>query len=811
MSQLLDRSLGRINSIRTRTSWLMFCIKLFRAVCLGLTMFVLWTAVRPGEAWASIGLGFLTFCLAIGSQAKTRFKRIEKSDFLKALEIKHPDSKFSPFGLAKDHPSEHLLVDWKDRLDQEVSEMNNFERSSLIRILSSLPIPVFCLALASTAQPLALKSVLNKVTDVVARLGDGATLEVVSGAPGDLYKKPMVLGQKQHTIELLMENMVEIKVTGPLGLTPQVDLRRRFPGVDKVDLTQEPYQSFLLAPIRQRSDSHSHTYMVAFSVKQDVDVYLSTVSQTTPVAAISVRRLPIPKIRMAVRGKLEKPWPDDRPLPLEIGVSAEHPLKQVRLIITAERRTSTEIVSNIMVTNKKKLSLGYDLLLETYVQSDLSRVEIVAEAVDRAVPIPLVGRSDPLVIETASAYGRYQQTLRTLRELKVMVDSSASNNKSSLDENAEDVAKKAFEQSKNSPFFDGLDRVQISSFLRRVQINRIKPEAPKVLELQELLNNFLYDHETLDDRERDRDFFVAARALSRLLEMDPSERKVKLDLVTERMNSFLSERQERWQLRVDHLPKPPKSWSVIRKKPFQGAMKKILEFDRSDQSEKRTKALNTLSGSVSQYRSWIDELEQAEESARRETERKRQEGLTSARNQLKDLQKRQGKISSQLDRAEMRNESDLAEQWPSIRALQNTNTNKTKNLEAQLRALSPRSSERVKAAVQAMQLTKETGNNQAFIQAESASDLAGRLLRQAQSAAQQSQSQRRRRERRRRVTGDNYYGRQVMGGDVEIKREYSVDRRYREEILDSVSSSKQIIENKEDAQMLEDYLRKIVR
>ena len=64
------------------------------------------------------------------------------------------------------------------------------------------------------------------------------------------------------------------------------------------------------------------------------------------------------------------------------------------------------------------------------------------------------------------------------------------------------------------------------------------------------------------------------------------------------------------------------------------------------------------------------------------------------------------------------------------------------------------------------------------------------------------------RRKRRRVSGDRYYGQSVHGGDLEISRDYQVDKRYREEVLNEVRDS---VKSSDDARLLEDYIRKIVR
>jgi len=510
---------------------------------------------------------------------------------------------------------------------------------------------------------------------------------------------------------------------------------------------------------------------------------------------------------------LEDPWPDDQPLNLHITVKAENPLASVRLLIKSGQQVSRELVANVMTDAKHELDTDYRLILESYVDSDLAQVEIVAEATDRAVPTPLVGQSEPLRLNTASAYGRYRQALDTLRQLKQEVDQSVAKQAATLPPKAHQLAAKAMAQSERSPFFDGLDRVTIHGFEARTRELTGQRNANKIMELAQTLDDFLFEHEILDDRERDRDFFVAARSLSRLIEEDQARRPVPLELVTARMKKFLDDRHERWEKRVARLPAEfkPESWPIIEtKKPFHAAMDKITKLDKEAAAKPaaRSEQLAALSKTTQDYRTWIEELEAQEDRMRAQQDRQRQEGLASARNTLRELQKRQGEISAELDRADVRDKHELEKQWPTPRLQQNTNARETHRLEAQMRMLSPSAAERVQAAAEAMDDTLQYGNSGKFPLAESSADLAGRLLRQADSAARREQQKRRGRGRRRQVAGDNYYGQSVIGGDVEIKREYHVDRRYREDILDEVQPSAYDDDNRS---LLEDYLRHVVR
>ena len=48
----------------------------------------------------------------------------------------------------------------------------------------------------------------------------------------------------------------------------------------------------------------------------------------------------------------------------------------------------------------------------------------------------------------------------------------------------------------------------------------------------------------------------------------------------------------------------------------------------------------------------------------------------------------------------------------------------------------------------------------------------------------------------------------LLGGDIEITRDYQVDRRYREDVLNDVQGSGY---DEESRSLLENYLREIVR
>jgi hypothetical protein len=79
-------------------------------------------------------------------------------------------------------------------------------------------------------------------------------------------------------------------------------------------------------------------------------------------------------------------------------------------------------------------------------------------------------------------------------------------------------------------------------------------------------------------------------------------------------------------------------------------------------------------------------------------------------------------------------------------------------------------------------------------------------LRDADQAANKSQKQRDR-GRRRKTSGDDYHG-TAIGGQVEIKSQYQVNPRYREDILKDVEDEMTSGENKN---LLDGWLRQVVR
>lgn len=778
-----------------------------RGIVIGFLIAVFWGFTNPVHPQQSLILGIWGMVLTIAWGLYQRWPKLPTiSQILMHLEIENPQTATSAFVLSKypDQPHES----WTSPIADALQRLRQLEMRRQLDVLNSTALPLIALILCSQLAPGSLTANIASARSVVASLANGATLRVVEGSPDGSYGEPSKLSSRSPLrFELLTENMIDVQATvSSDSPAPKLELKRTAKS-DSADTTQ----TFQMTPqITSGPGNGQTTYALSFTVSESSEVYLSAVSSRSPVAIITVKALPIPTVVLTTPVTIGDSWADDKPLPLEIEVHASEPLQLVTLAITVDKKTSREVVTRVVAEDKKDLELSHSLLLESYAESDVAEVEIVAEAADRSIPKPLIGQSQPLRLTIASAYGRYRQTLGTLRELKQKIDEQMNKQGLNADPAWRELSQKAVKQSEQSPFFDGLDRAVIMRFDMQTSELASNSSPSELLDLSSNLNSFLFEHEILDDRERDRDFFVAIRTFSRVLEQAKSERPVNAKSVAARITAFLNDREKRWKARVERLSAEarPSMWGKIsRERPFHQAIDRANALDQqsSDPSEE---ALTILSNTTSVYRKWIEELESKEDEIRNKEEQKRQEGLASARNEMRELQKRQAAISERLDRAAERKPEEVAKNWPAARMEQNTNIQGTKGLEAKLRALAPNASERVRAAVDSMGKTIEAGNSETFPAAESFSDLAGRLLRQAEKAASESQSKRPQRGRRRRTAGDNYYGQSIVGGDVEIKREYQVDKRYREDILNEVRDANV---EPEERKILDNYLREVVR
>ncbi len=793
------RYLLAINQWRRNLNRGLHIASVFRSLLLATSLFLLWAWLRP-EAWGQqVALFVLSLIVFLFLSWTRGLKENSASEWLISLEMRHPTTNPSALTIAND---QNLHGVWVQNIEADVAAQKAEGHRILGAKLGSLLIPAIALLFFYMVAGDAWKHAFYAVERAALTLSYGAKLKVIDGNPTS-EKKQVDLKLTGHPeIVVLEQNLIEVDVRAAPDASPLLQLK---------DKDGKILQTFkLLRSGVARSDDAAGDFSLRFAQTEDAELYLSTVSTNKAVATIKVKKLPVPQVSLSSIARPGESWADDKPLPLVIDVKADNPLQSVQLRIKSGEKENRELVSEVMAKDKKTLNTRYNLSLENYLEQDVQELEIVAEAIDRAVPTPLVGHSKPLVIQVASAYGRYKMSLETLKQIKSKLDTSLQSGQNVNGKELRELAEKVQTQADESPFYDGLDRQQLGQLSQKFEQLEQSPNMQLAMRASDDLNRFLFEHETLDDRERDRDFFIAARTMSRVLEQDKKDRKLDLGEVSQKLEKFVAERAERWQKRVDRLKdeEKPASWKTIREKPLEKDLAAIKPLD--DKGDSRG-AVQTLSRTVDRYKQWIEELEAKEDAARKKQEESRQQGLADARNVMREMQRRQGTISTKLDKADERSKEELEKSWASVRMDQNSNIKASKELEAQLRSLSPEAGERIKAASEAMEATVAAGNAGQYPQAESSSDIAGRLLQQADNAARQSQQQNQQRGRRRRVSSDQYYGNQVTGGDVDLRRNYQVNRRYREDVLNDIRDVKRKESSDETDTLLEDYLRRVIR
>ncbi len=788
-----------MNQWRRKMNAAIRLVGILRSCLLATSMFLIWAWLKP-DAWIQqVILFFISLIAFLITSWSKGLSENSAADWLISLEMRNPKSNPSAFAI-KDRKDLDLV--WIRNIEDDIDEQR-FEGQRIIRAkLASLLIPVIALFLFYENAGQAWDRALSSMERAALSFTYGARIQVLDGSPNDERGVVSLSAGRTFEITVLEQNMIELTVNAAPDATPLLQLK----GKDGKII-----QTFkLMRAGDARAEEASGTFSLRFSQAEDASLYLSTISGTNAVASIKVKKLPVPKVTLSSLAQEGKPWADDKPLPLIIDVSADNPLQAIQLHIKSGQRESRELVTEVMAQDKRNLKTHYKLSLDTYMEQDVQEIEITAEAMDRSVPVPLVGRSKSIVIQVASAYGRYKMSLETLRQIKSTLDSSLQSQKPASAAELKELAEKVQAQADDSPFYDGLDRQQLNQMQQAFEQLENKADMAMTLKVSEDLNRFLFEHENLDDRERDRDFFIGARTLSRVIEQDRKERKLEVEDVAKKLQTFARERAARWQKRVDRLPAEfkPQSWTAMKDKPIEKELGGIKPAD--DKGDTRT-AIQTLSRNVERFRQWIEELEAKEDASRKQQEESRQQGLADARNVMRELQKRQGSISTKLDKAAQKPQSEMLQNWNTVRLDQNSNIKGAQELEGQLRSLSAEAAERIKAAAQAMATTVSSGTEGQFGEAESSSDAAGRLLQQADNAARQSQQESQQRGRRRRVSSDQYYGNQITGGDVDLTRNYEVNRRYREDVLNDIRDVKRQESSEETDTLLEDYLRRVIR
>ena len=443
----LKSAVDERNQIQARGLFWRRVIRCILALLLALLIVSLWSLVQPQGQFEQMVLGIVTFGLVLLFGSRSGSPRpVNAVDLALAMEIQYGqkiDAQLSSVNV-----DQELSREWQEAVSTDEKAIRREEIRGLFAGLSTLIIPALLTIMTLAKAAPNLQIALREVSKVVERLHPNATLKVLQGGVADSADKAFELTvSNSRTIELMAQNLVEISVAG-LGrdsVTPVIELRRK--QVDN-EAAENVFQSFQMTPIYNGSaDGGVGGHVISFAVSEDVELFIPDLDKAHSLAHLRVKQLPIPRVKLQVLSQLENPWPDDQPLNLKIQVKAEHPLQSVHLLIKADQKQSKELVANILSEDKFELITEYRVLLEPHVENDLAEIDIVAEAVDRALPTPLIGRSETIHLTVASAYGRYRRALQTLRELKSLVDGAAEKSPIKLPPEGSTMMKKAVDES----------------------------------------------------------------------------------------------------------------------------------------------------------------------------------------------------------------------------------------------------------------------------------------------------------------------------------------------------------------------------
>ena len=190
-------------------------------------------------------------------------------------------------------------------------------------------------------------------------------------------------------------------------------------------------------------------------------------------------------------------------------------------------------------------------------------------------------------------------------------------------------------------------------------------------------------------------------------------------------------------------------------------------------------------------------------------EKEKNKAIAQGRDEIKVLRKTQAEISTRLDHKDPTQKKITSKTWPSIRILQAKNKEQSLQVAKKMENFSALATRRLHGASEQMALTIQQGDGKNEMEAENASDAAARLLIIADQAAAEEQGRsKRERGRRKRITGNNYFGQAISGGDVDFTRNYQVDKKFREDILEHIDTSGL---DETERKVLDDYVRDVVR
>ena len=593
----------------------------------------------------------------------------------------------------------------------------------------------------------------------------------------------------------------------------------------------EPYQAFvtetmndtsLLSEGKNSPRSYEH---LSFRAAKNSALFVDAISKTKPVAFISLGSPSVPEVGLLWNGAPSESISDHETLSLRLSAVSPFPLVRLNLVIQTQRGEFVETVTRILAADQLSIVHNFPTVLAPYITSDEEHIHLYGEAISMDQTQELVGRSEPLALTVVSSYGRYQRTLSALKETRSL---TLSWQDTSSAERLEELKALIKSESAATPFFHSHDRRVMAEITSMMVASQMENSSFRQ-DLARQITEFLELHEAIDDRERDRDFFVAARAYSRKVS---GGKDLSLAGDAEGIKEFLQAREARWLERAKKLQAltgqssfREENSSVLEESAFSKRWdrlhQKIMEEDSLADSGTE-EGREELAAMVAEYRQWLSKLESAESRAKENHRLVRSQSLMKASKALKDLQSKQDRIAARLDPLGMssagskggdqrQSGQSQAGQWPDIKADQIAAAEQGAEIQKMLQNVKNLSTDRLDQAAEAMAAVVESGDQSDFERAEIMADKASRLLREGRQEARKQQQSGRKRDQdpRKSPIGDGFYGPSIV--DLQTEREHVVDDTYRGAVLRQLRQNSGGEESKEDPAVQRRYLREVLR
>ena len=350
-------------------------------------------------------------------------------------------------------PAPYNMTDiWRTPLREWQNKIFKFEINRLGNAAGKLMLMLLACAAVAWSGKLSLQQLLPARHYLAQLFPVRATLTVL---PAREHVYVLSADTPPH-IELAAQELALIEVTDTtLTHNPTMQLRSE----------DEVWQAVQLRPQHEQQG----LYAVTLNIDRSSTLHIDSLAAGQALANITVAAQRTPQIKLAPRGSIADPHPDEKPLPLRISVHADNPLANIKLHITTKEGTFEELVNTIIATRRKYIT-SYSFVPEAYLESDFAELELVAAATDRN---GVTGYSAPLRINAISAWGRYRHTLEKLKEVKTMLDEKISQPNSTITAtNITTTMQAAVAAANTSPFFDALDRMTMSNMLTELENNQ---------------------------------------------------------------------------------------------------------------------------------------------------------------------------------------------------------------------------------------------------------------------------------------------------------------------------------------------------